>query len=152
MKNLKSVIRGSSLPNIRIKYGGEVFKFNLFEELSINEKILDKEIKEQPSYYGFLFMLHKKLKTRFETLKQDRIRLEAELFLQYKNEKQPNGRPLNDEMAKASVLIDKEYVRLTNLCIKAKDDEDSIYACVQAFSQRKDLIQTLSSNNRKTVI
>lgn len=152
MKKLKDVIKGSTLPNIRVKYGEEVFKFNLFEELGINENQLDKEIKEQPSYYGFLFMLHKKLKTRFETLKQERIRLEAELFLQYKNEKQSNGRPLNDEMAKASVLTDKAYVKLTSQCIKAKDDEDSLFACVQAFSQRKDLIQTLSSNNRKTII
>jgi hypothetical protein len=47
------------------------------------------------------------------------------------------------------VVSRKSYVKITNMCIKAKDDADTIYAAVRAFEQRKDLLQTISSNRRR---
>ena len=64
MKNLKKYSNSSSLMNIKIKYGEEIFKFNLKEELEINEDKINSELKEQPSIYGFLTLLHKKLMRR----------------------------------------------------------------------------------------
>jgi len=141
--------RTAQLANIRIKYEGEVFKFNLFEEVKITERLLEMEIKEQPSYYGFLTLLQKKLLTRFEDLKLERKKVEGTLFLQFKQEKGANGRPMTDDMAKASVLSHKDFILASRACIKAKDDADTIWACVKAFEQRKDLLQTLSSNTRR---
>lgn len=134
--------------NIRIVFGEDLIKFNLFTELKINEDKLDDEIKLQPAYYGFLVTVHKKLTTRFESLKQERKRLYSRLYLKAKK-KSSGGRPYNDEMAKAEVEINPQYVRITKNCIQAKDEADTIYAALKGFEQRKDLIQTLSSNNRK---
>jgi hypothetical protein len=134
--------------NISIVYDGEKIRFNLFEEVSINENRLDQEIKSQPSLYAFLILIQKKLNTRFEGLKQERKKLYGQLFLRAK-QRSHAGRPYNDEMAKAWVESHKKYVTITSNCIKAKDEADVLYAAVRAFEQRKDLIQTLSSNNRK---
>lgn len=147
MSSLKSY-RSLKVNNIKIIFDGQTIKFNLFKELAINEDRLDKEIKNQPSYYGFLLLIQKKLLTKFENLKQDRKRLYAKLYLQAKK-KTTNGRPYNDDMAKAYVEAHPQYVSITKNCIIAKDEADTIYSCIKAFEQRKDLIQTLSSNNRK---
>lgn len=147
MSNLKKY-KSSSLNNIRIKFNGEVIKFNLFEEVTISQNMIDKEIRVQPSHYAFLLLLHKKLLTQFEDLKLERTKIYSQKFLQAKSELH-NGRPLNDDMCKAHANSDEEFVMATKRCIKAKDDADTIYACVKAFEQRKDLLQTLSSNLRK---
>lgn len=144
--------RKSKVNNIRIEYGGKIIQFNLWDEVAINEVVLNKELKKQSSYYGFLLLLHKRLLTAFETTKQERIRNYAQLYLRGKDKIQKGtNRPYNEEMAKAYADAHKSHKILTLECIKLKDNADVIFACVKAFEQRKDLLQTISSNNRKEI-
>lgn len=140
--------RKSELNHIHIKLGREVIQFNLWKELQINEEAIEDELKTQPSYYAFLTTLHKKLLTQFEHLKVDRKKLAATLYLKAKGETH-QGRPLNDEMCKASVEKNPKYIRISRACIKAKDDADAILSAVRGFEQRKDNLQTLSANRRQ---
>lgn len=138
----------SGVNRIYIKFGNEKIRFNLWDELKIDERKIEHELKTQPSYYAFLTMLHKKLLTQFETLKLQRRKLAATLFLKAK-ESTHQGRPLNDEMCKAKVEKNPKYLALCEQCIKAKDDADSVFAAVRGFEQRKDNLQTLSANRRQ---
>ena len=139
----------SQLNKINITLSGEHFKFNLFQELIIGEdEFLNDNLKTQPSYYGLLLVLHKKLLTSFEELKTERKRIYGKLFFKAKRETL-NNRPLSDDLAKCWVEKHKEFIFISRQCIKAKDNADTIYACVKAFEQRKDLMQTLASNRRK---
>lgn len=147
MKKLSSY-RASPLFNITINYGGEAYKFNLAHELKIDEVLINKHIKNQPIDFSFLMMLHKKLLSEFEILKHKRKKTYGKLFLQAKD-KLHNGRPYNDDMAKAWAESRKEFQSISKQCILCKDSADTIYTCVRAFEQRKDLLQTLSSNNRR---
>lgn len=135
--------------NINIQYGDEKITLNLLSELRINPDQINDEIKRQPSKYGFLLLLHKKLLTRFEEIKTERKKVYGKLYMRAKETKQAStGRPMSDDLAKAWVESHKKYVDITMLCIKAKDDADTIFSCVRAFEQKKDLIQSLSSNIR----
>jgi len=147
MKRL-SKYKNRAINTIKIKYGDEQINFNIFEELKISEVIINREIKEQPSYYAFLLLVQKHLLTRFEKLKQKRKQIYGRLYLKAK-ERQNQGRPYNDEMCKAWVESHKAYVRVTDDCIEARDHADKVYAVVEGFRQRGNLLQTLSSNNRK---
>lgn len=139
----------SPLMIIRITHEGEKFTFNLYKELRIrNESLMNKDLQQQPSYYGFLMVLHKKLLSSFEELKSDRKKTYGQLFFKAKGEKL-NGRPLSDDLAKAWVEKHSKYILATRACITAKDQADTVYSCVRAFEQRKDLLQTLSSNIRR---
>lgn len=147
--NLKR-FKNSRLSQIKIKYGNEVHRFNLIDITLITEHTIERELKRQPSYYGFCLLLHKKLTTSYEELKQDRKRLYGKLYLRAKeNLKSNSGRGYSDEAARAYTLCHKEYVELTKACIKAKDDADTVYSVIKALEQRKDLMQTISSNKRK---
>jgi len=142
--------KDSAVNNISIYYQGEKITFSLWDEVKISEEAMDKEIKTQPSHYGFLLLLQKKLNTRFEDLKRRRKKVYGQLLVKAK-EMKVGPRLMNDDTARAWVESHPKFNKITKLCIKAKDDADTIYAAVQAFQQRKDLLQTLSSNRRKEV-
>lgn len=147
MKRLSKYYK-SDLMNIQIVYGGKTYRFNLHEELKINEAIINSEIKSQPSSFAFISMLHKKLMEQFESLKQERKRTWATLYLRGKD-KFIGGRPYSDEMAKAYAEKHPRYKTITDQCIAVRTNADALYTCVISFIQRKDILQTLSANNRK---
>jgi hypothetical protein len=148
--NYTKKFRNSSLSNIIVKYGGETFRFNLIEIALVKESTLDSDLKRQPGYYGFCLLLQKKLTTEYEKLKQERKKLYGRLYLRAKEHLKSNsGRGYSDEAARAYVLCHKLYVNITDRCIQAKDSADSVYSVIRALEQRKDLMQTLSSNRRK---
>lgn len=148
MKRLSNY-RKSSINHVHINYGGKVFEFNIYEEAKISEEAIEREITTQPSKYALLFILHKKLLAKFETLKQNRKGLYGRLLGVAKTRTSSNGRPLTDKGSEAWVEAHKKYKKATEDCIKAKTDADILQGCVRAFEQRKDLMQTLSSNIRK---
>ena len=149
-KKLHAQAKRNALMNININYGGKRIRFNLFQELRISEAIINEEIQNQPTHYAFISVLQKKLQTRFEELKQERKRVYSELYLRGKRKK-TNNRPYSDEMCKAYVEVHPRYRKITDECIKARDDADILYSCVMAFIQKANLLQTLSSNNRKNI-
>lgn len=143
--------RGSTILNVRVKYGKEMVSFNLGTELKIDENKINQHLKTQPVYYGFCLMLHKKLTTKFEETKMERKRVYGRLFLSAKENKVMNGRPYSDDAAKVYVESHKSYLAATSACIKAKDDADALFTCIRAMEQRAFLLQSLSANNRKEV-
>lgn len=138
----------SKILDIRIRYNGELIVFNLATELRIQRVMLNENLKKQPTYYGFCLLLHKKLLAIFEQLKSDREAAYGRLFLKAKSTKVMNGRPYSDDAAKAYVESHKEFTGITTQCIKARQDADIVWAAVKGFEQRKDLLQSISSNVR----
>jgi len=133
---------------INIRYGNERVSFNLMQEVRITPDIINDELKGQASKYGFCLMLHKKLLTEFERLKLRKNKIYGILFFKAKEQKGQMGRYFSDDLAKAWVEKHPKYQKACLACIKSKDDADAIYSCIKAFEQRKDLIQSLSSNIR----
>lgn len=136
--------------DISIKYGDEKINFNLFEELIINENKINEEIKEQPSYYGFLLIL----KSKLERLKNDKQasvdKLFAELYVNYKSKVDSNtNRPYANDYVEAKINRNKEYIKANQAVNKAIENLSIVNACVEAFNQRSYLLQSLSANVRK---
>jgi hypothetical protein len=149
MSNLKTYLKTSKIHIVKVTYGGETITFNLGKELRISESRLNDELKVQPSKYGFALMLLGKLKTRFEDLKTTRREVRGRLWKKAKNTiQETTKRPMSDELAKAWVESHPKFITAERACTMAKDDVDVMYAVVRAFEQRKDVIQTISSNIR----
>lgn len=149
MSNLKLYLKSSPLNVVKVIYNGETITFNLGRELRITEETLNQEMKTQASKYGFALLVLGKLKTRFEDAKTTRKEVRGKLYKRAKNTMQEiTKRPLTDDQAKAFVESHPKFVRAERACTMAKDEVDVMYAVVRAFEQRKDIIQTLSSNIR----
>ena len=149
MSRLKKFAKISDLMNVKIGYGNETFKFNLYNETRIDVDSLNKELNDQPSSYSFLLMLHKKLikvKSTKEVLKD---RAYAKAFVLHKTSiDESTNRTMSKEVAKEKAQINKEFMDSQEELIQAIHDCNIIEACVKAFEQRKDILQTLSANHR----
>lgn len=142
--------KGHSLNTICIRYEKEEIIINLAKAAKITEDNIEAEIKNQPSYYFFLFSLHKKLLTKFELLKLQRKSTYGRLYAIAKDRKSSStGRFLTETAVKAWVESHKKYLQASEACIRARDQADAVLGAVRSFEQRKDLLQTLSSNIRK---
>lgn len=148
MKRLNAY-RKSKVLDIKIRFNGELVSFNLATELRVNPDIINDNLKTQPGYYGFCLLLHKKLLSRFEQLKMERDAVYGKIFLNAKATKNMNGRPYSDDAARAYTESHKKFKDISLQCIKAREDADIISAAVKGFEQRKDILQSISSNIRK---
>lgn len=140
--------KGSTIFTINIKYGKEKINFNLAKELKFTPEAINGDLKTQPTKYGFCLLLHKSLLTEFEKAKADRKRIWGKLYFKAKEQKS-NGRPYSDELCKAYVEKHPNYIKASTRCIEVKDWADKMFSCIRAFEQRKDLMQTISSNMRQ---
>jgi hypothetical protein len=139
----------SRLMDISIRWNGEVFKFNLHEELIISEEKINREIKEHANPYAFLKMLHKKLLLRMEEIKMEIEKEKSKTYLRYKNKiNDATGKPYNEDYASAKANVSPIVEELQAKYMGIRNDLNSIDTCVSAFEVRKDLLQTLSANAR----
>jgi len=150
ISNLQKYATKSKLMDIKIVYQGERIKFNLFEELVINENKVNSELKDQPGYYGFLLLLHKKLIRVSEDKKIEADKLWGKSFTDWKGEKDTaTGRPHSKEMAKEMANQDEPWLKAISNYFKAKEQAGIIDSCVRSFEQRGHLIQSIAANLRK---
>lgn len=150
--NPLSKYRNSPINIISIRYGKEDIIFNIAKAAKIDEDNIEAEIKGQPSHYAFLFVLHKRLLTKFEELKLRRGSIYGELLARAKERKNVYGRPLSDTASDKWIKSHKKYLRISEACIKARDEADQLLGAVRAFEMRANLMQTLSSNLRKQAL
>jgi len=151
MKRIKKYASSSSLMDIKITYGDETFEFNLFDELVVDENKINQEIQEQPSAFAFLAMLHKKLLRISKDKKAELEQMYARAYMRWKNKMDSETQRLYPkESAKELATKSPEYQKAIKIYHQAEENWGVIDACVKSFEQRKDLIQTLSANIRKT--
>lgn len=150
MKKINKYAQDSALMKISIQHGSELYEFSLFEELQINESIIAKEIKEQPTSYAFLAMLQTKLSEKWSMAKVNEEKVYNELYLRYKKKiNTQTNRPNSDDVAKAEVGRNPIYLKAQEKTIKLSKQFGTIANCVRSFEQRSSLLQTLSANKRK---
>lgn len=141
----------SDLMNIMIVHGDETFRFNLNEEVIVNENRINSEIKEQPSAYAFLGMLHKKLIRKAKDKERTMKKIYAVMYIKFKGEiDEQTNRPTANELAKEKAIASPRYQRSVKEYIRVQHESEVLEVCVLSFEQRSSLIQTLSANIRKT--
>lgn len=147
---LKKLITKTDLMNISIVHGKDKIKFNLFEELVIDENKINEEITEQPSYFGYLSLLLNRLERVRDDKKAELTKVYSSLFIQYKGDTDDNtNRPLSNDLAEAKVYTSTKYQKAMTNYNTAVENHGTIKSCVDAFYQRSHLIQSLSANVRK---
>lgn len=140
----------SKIMDIHVRYGEDVFDFNLTEELKVIEEGINEEAKQHPTTYGFLNMLYKRMSIRAKDLEKKAENTYNRLFIKYKTSIDENtNKPYPNEMAKAKALTHLKYIKAYENYSKVKASVEILQAAVESFTARKDIIQTLSANLRK---
>ena len=139
----------SDLMRINVTWGKETFKFNLYEELKIDEEQITKEAMEHPNSYAFLNMLLKKLILKVDESKAMMEKTWAKEYARYKQKINPDTqRPYNDDLAKAKADTSPLVKTRRMEYYSYKNDANILEVAVKAFENRGSLIQTISANIR----
>ena len=148
---LKKLIDNSDFSNVSLKINGETIKFNVKDELAINEGIIQRELKDQPSMYAYVGLLHRKVVRYAKDLELEAQRIYAVKFSQYKSKLNPETkRQYNDDLANQKALANEEYNKAMKAFHRAEESAGKLLVVVRAFEQRKDMLQAINTNNRKS--
>lgn len=146
MSKLKKYAQESSIMKLKIKYNGQTFAWDMFEELQIKESALNAHVKGHTVSYAFLSMLHVKLKIKFRDEQKRVKRLKDTYMAKYAG---TAGLKTNTQIEAFMYSKHKDLQQAEDELLHIEELKDMLEVCVKAFEQRKDMLQSLSANLRR---
>lgn len=142
MARLIDFIEESKWMKYKLIVEGEAIKLNLNKELFIDEDDITKQVVDHPRIFAFLSRIHKELVRAAKKADINRKRVRAKRIDQLVND----GESVTK--AREKVEYDKIYLKAYSSQLNAEYKRDTLADIIEAFKQRKDLMQTLSANLR----
>ena len=141
--------KSSSLNNITIKIGDEDLKFNLYKELGIDDEQLDSDLISNSRIFGYLSIVYNRLTEKQKLLELEHDQLKGDIYNKLSKDINPTtGRAYSKDAIELQLVKDKTFAKQEIDLIRLKTQVSDIKACIAAFEQRKDLLQTASANRR----
>jgi hypothetical protein len=130
---------------ISVKYKGKLVTINITEELSIDENIINSQLKNIPSSYAFLCLLRDNLIKKRDTLEREKNIAYSKAWLFYKE----SDNRLNNDTANHKAMVNPKYLSIEERYLKAVHKANKLISICRAYESRERIIQTLSANIRK---
>lgn len=130
---------------LKVKYNGKVIEIDVTKELSINENIINSQLKESPSSYAFLCMLRNKYIKERDKLERERDIAYSEAWVYYKS----SDSRMNNDMADHKANINKKYISLCERYQKISSKAEDLISICRAYENRENILRTISANIRK---
>lgn len=130
---------------LEIKYQGKKVKVDLTKELSINESVINSQLKDFPSNYAFLCLLRDKAIKKRDSLEKEKDRKFSELWIFYKG----SDSKMTNDTATHRAIGSKKYQDAENEFLKASYEAARFISICRAYESRERILQTLSANLRK---
>jgi hypothetical protein len=130
---------------ISVKYKGKLVTINITKELSIDENIINSQLKNIPSSYAFLCLLRDNLIKKRDTLEREKNIAYSKAWLFYKE----SDNRLNNDTANHKAMVNPKYLSIEERYLKAVHKANKLTSICRAYESRERIIQTLSANIRK---
>lgn len=130
---------------ISVKYKGKIVTINITKELSIDETIINSQLKNIPSSYAFLCLLRDNLIKKRDTLEREKNIAYSKAWLFYKE----SDNRLNNDTANHKAMVNPKYLSIEERYLKAVHKANKLISICRAYESRERIIQTLSANIRK---
>lgn len=130
---------------ISVKYKGKLVTINITKELSIDENIINSQLKNIPSSYAFLCLLRDNLIKKRDTLEREKNIAYSKAWLFYKE----SDNRLNNDTANHKAMVNLKYLSIEERYLKAVHKANKLISICRAYESRERIIQTLSANIRK---
>ena len=130
---------------ISVKYKGKLVTINITKELSIDENIINSQLKNIPSSYAFLCLLRDNLIKKRDTLEREKNIAYSKAWLFYKE----SDNRLNNDTANHKSMVNPKYLSVEERYLKAVHKANKLISICRAYESRERIIQTLSANIRK---
>ena len=130
---------------ISVKYKGKLVTINITKELSIDENIINSQLKNIPSSYAFLCLLRDNLIKKRDTLEREKNIAYSKAWLFYKE----SDNRLNNDTANHKAMVNPKYLSIEERYLKSVHKANKLISICRAYESRERIIQTLSANIRK---
>ena len=138
-------MKGINIKPIKVKFQGEVIEIDLQKELSINENLMNSQLKDSPSSYYILCAIRDKYIKERDTLAREKEDTYATQWVYFKDS---NDRWNNDYVTN-KVLSSKKYKSVCERYLKAVTKANEFISICQVYSNREQILRTLNANMRK---
>ena len=142
MSSLKELKQGFTF---KVKFKGKIIEIDTSKELSINENIINSQLKESPSSYAFLCLIKNHYIKLREELEDEIKKAYSEAWLFYKN----SDSRINNDTANNKAETNKKYISLKKQYLKVSEKTDNLIAITKAFEGRENILRTISAKLRK---
>lgn len=130
---------------LKVRYNGKVIEIDVTKELSINENIINSQLKESPSSYAFLCMLRNKYIKERDELEREKNIAYSEAWLYYKS----SDSRMNNDTADHKANTNKKYISLCERHQKIASKAEDLISICRAYENRENILRTISANIRK---
>lgn len=130
---------------LKVRYQGKIIGINITKELSINESIINSQLKDSPSSYAFLCMLKNKYIKERDKLDREKEIAYSEAWLYYKS----SDSKMNNDTANHKANTNKKYISIYNKWQKISNIVENLISICRAYENRENILRTISANLRK---
>lgn len=130
---------------LKVRYQGKIIRINITKELSINESIINSQLKDSPSSYAFLCMLKNKYIKERDKLDREKEIAYSEAWLYYKS----SDSKMNNDTANHKANTNKKYISIDNKWQKISNIAENLISICRAYENRENILRTISANLRK---
>lgn len=127
-----------------IYYKGKKVTLNLTQELTINENLINTQLKASPSNYIFLCLIRDRYIYKRDKLAKERDDAFSTSWVFYKE----SGN-INNDLADRKASIHPKYQSLCERFDKLNYKVNMLISICKAYESRERIMQTLSANIRK---
>lgn len=132
---------------LEIKYKGKEYSINISEELSIEDRSLNKSLMDSPSNYEFLCRLKDEACRKRDRLEREKDAVFSEVWLFYKN----SDPRISNEMASHKANNNSKYASYVKKYQSANYKANQLISICKAYESRERILQTVSANTRKSI-
>jgi hypothetical protein len=135
------------LKPLKVKIDGQVIEIDISKELSINENLMNTQLKDAPHSYYILCRLRDKYIKKRDALERekDAAYSKAWTFLKDSNER------WNNDYVSHKANTNNKYASLYQKYLKACDKANLFISVCKAYEDRTNILRTLNANIRKSI-
>lgn len=135
----------TELKKLKVKFEGKLIEIDIQKELSINENIINSQLRESPSSYYVLASLRDKYIKERDSLarEKDEAYSAAWIYIKDSNER------FNNDYVSHKANINPKYKSIYQRYLKAVDKANKFIAICRAYENRENILRTINANLRK---
>lgn len=135
----------TELKKLRVKFEGNIITIDIAKELSINENIINSQLRESPTSYYILCSLRDKYIKERDALAREKDEAYSQAWIYYKD---ANERWNNDYVSHKANL-NKKYASICERHLKAVEKANKFISICRAYESRENILRTINANLRK---
>ena len=135
----------TEINKLKVVFEGRTLEIDIQKELSINENLLNSQLKDSPSSYYILCSLRDKYIRERDLLAREKEEAYSQAWIYYKD---ANERWNNDYVSHKANL-NKKYASICERHLKAVEKANKFISICRAYESRENILRTINANLRK---